>query len=178
MKTYLTYGFVWALGTTLLTLILHFLGYHSDPAKLGSAQLIMFLAGTTITVASIILGTKARRAETPSSEDFGYGSAFVAGLMISLFAAIFSVGTNYLYGQVINPDFQEVMVQAQITKMEAKGMSGAQLEQAEQLMRKMSAPAFQMSMAFVVTMIFGTVISLITAAFLKRRASDHPPIIA
>jgi len=39
MKTYLTYGFAMAIAGALLSLVLYFLGYHSDPAKFATAQI-------------------------------------------------------------------------------------------------------------------------------------------
>lgn len=178
MKTYLVYGFAMALASALLTLSLYLLGFHSDPTKFGPAQGIAAIAGIVIAVVCIVLGTKARRAEVPATENFGYGSALGAGVMITLFSALFGIVTTYLYFQVINPGFNELMMQVQVEKMEAKGMSGQQLEQAEAIMRKMMSPAMQCVWAFIGSVFFGTIISLITAAFLKRRANDQPPIVA
>lgn len=170
MKTYLTYGFVMSLAGALLTLVLFFLGFHADAAKLQTANWIVFPVVLIISVASIVLGTKARRAEVPASEPFGYGRALGAGVMIALFGAIFSVFFNYLYAHMINPGYNEVIVQAQIAKWEAAGMSGAQIERAEEMMRKMMTPVAQAIFGLVVAFVTGTIISLITAAFLKRPA--------
>lgn len=179
MKTYLVYGFAMALASALLTLALYFLGFHSDPTKFGPAQAIAGVVGVLIAVICIVLGTKARRAELPATEDFGYGSALGAGVMITLFSALFGIATTYLYFQVINPGFNDLMMQVQVEKLEAKGMSGQQLEQAENIMRKMMSPMMQSVWAFIGSVFFGTIISLITAAFLKRRASDQqPPLVA
>jgi hypothetical protein len=177
MKTYLVYGFVMALGGALLSLVLHLLGYHSDASKLGAAQWIGLVVGLTISVTCIVLGVKARRAEISPAEEFGYGRAFGAGLMIVLFSALFGIVTNYIYFQVINPNFTDLAVQAQIEKMEARGMSGAQLEGAESMIRKMMSPAIQAVFGFVMAIFMGTIISLIVAAFVKRSASDQPPLV-
>lgn len=178
MKTYLVYGFAMALAGALLMLALFFLGFHSDPTKVGPAQLIGMLLGLTISVACIVLGTKARRAELPTNEPFGYGSALAAGVMITLVASLFGIATNYLYFQVINPGFGDVIIQAEIAKMEDKGMSAQQVEAAENLLRKIMSPVFQAVWGFVMGMIMGTVISLISAAFLKREIPYQPPLVA
>ncbi len=86
MKTYLTYGFYMALGSALVVFALYFLGYHSEPSKLGTAQVIQSVCGLAIGVTCTVLGVKARRAELPPTEDFGYGRALGAGVMITLFA--------------------------------------------------------------------------------------------
>jgi len=178
MKTYLTYGFIMALAGALLTLALFFLGFHSDAAKLSTAQWIGSVGGLIIGVVTIALGTKARRAEVPAAEAFGYGRALGAGVMIALFAALFGIVTNYVYMQLINPGLADIIVQAQIDKMEAKGLSGAQLEQAEKMTRMMTGPVISSCFGFIGGIFFGTLISLVTAAFLKRPVTTEPPVVA
>jgi len=180
MKIYLTYGFYMALGGALLVLMLFFLGLHSDPAKLDLAQWVQGIVGLGISIACIVLGTKARRAEVPLTEEFSYGSALGAGVMIVLFAALFGMGTSYLYSTVINPHFAEVIQQSQADKLEAKGVPADKIEQIQKMTATMMKPAVQAVFGFIAGMVFGTIISLITAAFLKRPASDEivdaPPV--
>jgi hypothetical protein len=173
MKTYLTYGVSMSLASALLTLILFFLGFHSDPAKLGTSQWISSLGLLAISVTCLSLGMKARRAEVPLTEEYGYGSALFVGFMISLFAGFCSIVTNYLYFNVINPGFTDIIVQAQLDKMEAKGLSGAQLEQAEKGIRMFMNPIFSGCFVFLSVLFWGTLISLVAAAFLKRPATEE-----
>jgi len=56
--------------------------------------------------------------------------------------------TNFVYFQFINPGFTDVIIQAQLAKMEAKGMQGAQLEQAEKVVRMMMKPGIQPCLDF------------------------------
>jgi len=44
-------------------------------------------------------------------------SEFGAGVMITLFAAVIGLFTNYLYSAVINPNFGAVMIAAQALKL-------------------------------------------------------------
>jgi len=81
--------------------------------------------------------------------------------------------TNYLYSAVINPGLTELIVQNQITKMEARGIPSAQLEQAEKMIRTWSRPPIQAAFGFLGGMLFGTVIALISSAFLQRPARDQ-----
>ncbi|MSU23600.1 MAG: DUF4199 domain-containing protein [Opitutus sp.] len=178
MKTYLTYGFYMALGSALLVLAVFFLGLHSDPTKLSLAQWVQGCGGLGIAIACIIFGTKARRAEVPVTEEFAYGSALGSGVMITLFAALFGIVTTYLYTAVINPNFTEVTMQAQAAAFEAKGVPTDKIEQIQKITAAMMKPPIQAAFGFVFGMLFGTIISLITAAFLKRAASDEPPAMA
>ena len=171
MKTYLTYGFGMSMATLLLALILFFLGYHSEVEKVGAAQTIATVGGLVIGIVGVVLGTRARRAEIPASEPFGYGRALGAGVMIGLFSAIFGIVAILVYTQAINPDFNEIMVQAQVAKFEASGMSSDQIAGAEAMMRKMMHPALQAVMGIVLGTLYGTIIALIAAAFLKRPAA-------
>lgn len=179
MKTYLLYGFALALGSLLLNALLFFLGFHSDPASFGKAQIIGTVGGLAISIACIILGLKARRAEIPASEPFGYGRALGAGVMIVLFGSLFGIVAHLLYTTVINPDFSELTVQAQIAKMEESGLPGEQIDAAEGMMRKFMHPAIQAAFAFIGGLVFGTVLSLVIAAFMRRPASAiEPPLTA
>lgn len=173
MKIYATYGFYMSLASALLVFALYFMGFHSEASKLSTAQTIQMIAGFVIGTTFIVLGVKARQAEVPAIEDFGYGRALGAGVMITLFAAVFGVIFNYLYSAVINPNFVEVMMQAQTLKFEEKGMTSEQIERAVGFMRGMMRPAIQAAFGFIFGMFFGTLISLVAAAFLKRPATDE-----
>src|SRR5271169_3395189 len=94
MKTCALYGFITALAGAFLVLALFFLGFHSDAAKLTAAQAIGGIGGLAIGATCTVLGVRARRAEVPATEDFGYGRALGAGVMISIFAALL----NSLFG--------------------------------------------------------------------------------
>lgn len=172
MKTTLTYGFAMAIGGALISLVLYFLGFHSDASKLSAAQWIGSIGGLGLGITCISLGIKARRADVPATEDFGYGRALGTGVMITLWAALIGIVTNYLYFQVVNPGFRDLMIQAQLDKMEAAGFTGARLEQSEKMVRFTMSPVMISCFGFVLGMFWGTVISLITAAFLKRSATE------
>lgn len=178
MKTYLTYGFAMALASGLLTLGLFFLGYHSDPAKLQSANWIGLPLFIAITAVVLVLGTKAKQAEVPPSEPFGYGRSLGAGVMIMLFASLFGMLINFAYFKFINPDFVDVMVQAQSDKLEATGASADKIEQMEKGMRMFMKPPMMAAFGFLQAMVAGTVIALITSAFVRRPASNEPPALA
>ncbi len=173
MKTYLTYGFYIALGSALVVFALYFLNFHSDPSKINNAQMIQMVCGLAIGISCTVFGIKARREEIPPADGFGYGRALGAGVMITLFAALFGTAFNYLYTIVINPNFTEVVLQAQTAKLEAQGLSSDKIEQINSFTRGIMKPAIQSAFGFIIGMFFGTIISLIAAAFLKRPATDE-----
>ncbi len=170
MKTYLTYGAGMAVANLLFNLILFFTGFHTDAEKMGSGlgSVIGYCGLLAIGITGLVLGIKARRAEVPEGEPFGYGQAFGAGMMITVFAALFGIVTSYLYFGIINANFGDVIYQVQVAKMEAKGMSADKIAQAEPIMRKfMSLPAM-IVFGVVGTIFWNTILGLIVAAFTKR----------
>jgi hypothetical protein len=180
MKTYVTYGFFLALALMLLNLVLFFLGFHSDADKYATADLISKISFWVFAFVFIWLGTRVRRSETPVTENFGYGSALLTGFMISVFAALFSIVTNYLYVHVINPGFMDIVLQAVTAKAEAKGASAAQIEQMEKGFRMMTNPIFSSIFIVIIMVVCGTIVSLITSIFIRRPAVDDlaPPVSA
>jgi hypothetical protein len=175
MKTCSLYGFISALAGAFLALVLYFLGFHSDVTKMATAQWVGGLGGTLIIVVCITLGVRARRAEVPAAEGFGYGRALGAGAMVSLVLALLSAVFNYAYLAFIDPGYPDVMIQYKMDQLQAKGISGAQLEQAEKYTRMLMNPVPATIITLVYLFILGFIISLIVAIFLKRPAPANPP---
>jgi hypothetical protein len=173
MKTCSLYGFIMAICSAVLVLALYFLGYHSDPAKLTSAKWIGGIGGLAIAITVIILGVRARRAEVPENEPFGYGSAFGAVFMICLVNSVVYSIFFYAYLAFINAGFTDMIVQDTMDKMQAKGISGTQLDNMEKGIRFMSSPAMQSASSLIGGVIFGLILAAIIAAFMKRPA---PPV--
>jgi hypothetical protein len=178
MKTPLFYGLYMALGGLVLNMILYFLNFHTDVEKFSTGQWIGGIAGLLLAIACIALGTKARRDELPATEDFGYGRALGTGVMIGVFSCVFGLVTNFLYTRVINPGFREVIIAAQSAKMEAKGLSQAQIERMADMMRSPMGTVINTVFIIIGGMIVFVVISLITAAIFKRPATNAQPPVA
>jgi hypothetical protein len=177
MKTCSLYGFISALAGAFLILALYFLGFHSDPAKLGAAQGIALVGGLAIGITCTALGVRARRDEVPASEEFGYGAALGAGVLISLVASVLSAIFTYAYHAFINPGFSDILIQDAVAKVAAKGVSGDQLEKIESFDRILFSPVPMALIALIFGFIFGVVISLVVAAILKRPAPAQPPAV-
>jgi hypothetical protein len=168
MKTCFLYGFLLAVAGSILILVLYFLGFHSDPTKLAAGNWIGGVLGLGIGISFTVLGVKARRSEVPENVEFGYGRALGAGVLISLFASILSTIFNYVYAAFINPGLTEIRIQDAMGKLEAKGITGIQAENMEKGMRFMSSPGILALSNLIGGFIFGVILSLIIAAFLKR----------
>jgi hypothetical protein len=170
MKTSLTYGVLMAIAIFLFTIVLSLLGLHSDVAKLATAQWVGTIGVLVIGSVCTVYGVRARRETVPAGEAYTYGQAVGAGVTIALIASAIGIVTSYIYFAFINPAFADILAQAQLDKMAARGMSSAQIDRAEPVIRFMLKPAVQAVMSFGFGMIFGVIVSLIVAAFLKRPA--------
>jgi hypothetical protein len=175
MKTYLTYGFAITLGNAVVTLIFYLLGFHSDPDKVHLAGLLAMPVGLAIGITATTLGMRAQRSTTPATEAFSYGRAFTTGFMIALFAALFGAIFQYAYVAFINPNFTAIIQQAQRARLEAKGLGSDQIDHIQAIARTFMKPAVLAIFAAIGAVIWGTIISLIVAAFVKRPASAPAP---
>jgi hypothetical protein len=179
MKTCALYGFISALAGAFLTLIQYFAGLHSDISKLGMANAIGGIGGLAIAITFTALVVKARRAEVPPGEGFGYGSALWAGTLMNIFAGILTAVFAYAYHAFINPGFADILFQDNANKLEARGLSGSQLDRIESINRTVFSPVPLALITLVYVVIAGFIISLIVAAILKRPAMEPsvpPPL--
>lgn len=174
MKTPALYGFISALAGAVLNLILYFSGLHSDPAKVATAQAIGWL-GTVIFIVCLVLAVRARRAEVPASQPFGYGSALWTGTQMAFVSAVLGAIFYYCYVRFINPALVDVLFQAQDEKLQAKGLSGPALDRAEGFMRTMLQPGVSSFTFVLFAFPIGFVLALIVAAFVRRPESTTPP---
>lgn len=177
MKTYALYGFISALAGAFLVIILYLLGFYSDPDKVSLAGWISGPLGIAIGVTCLVLGVKARRAEIPSSEDFGYGRAWKSGMAISTISAFLSSIFTYFFYGFIDPGLNALLMQISASKMEARGMSSDQIEKIQALNAKVMVPPVEGLFALILGLFAGCIIALIVAAFLKRPDPDAPPVL-
>jgi hypothetical protein len=169
MKISITYGFFLTLASSLLSLAFFFTGYHDEVAKLETAQNIAMVLGVAIAIFCMLMGMREKRELTPADGKWGYGSALGTGVLIGLFGAIFSSIYTYCYLTFINPNMGELIFQMQVLKMEVKGMTDAQIAQAEPMIRKMMSPVLLTVVSTFTIFIMNVVLALITAIFAKNR---------
>jgi hypothetical protein len=174
MKSYLPYSSFIAIGNAVITLVLYLAGFHTDPAKLQTANYIAGAAGLALGIGFLVVGIRAKRALVPATEEFSYGMALGSGVLISLFAVLFGAAFQFIYQSFINPGFADVLIQAQAIQLEAKGIPSDQIEKIAQFTRMMTKPAVQAVIGIIGGMIFSVIICLIAAALLKRKAVETP----
>jgi Protein of unknown function (DUF4199) len=179
MKHALFYGFISALISALYTLGLYFTGFHSSVAKLDSVAVISPIIALAVSITCMVLGARAVGADTPPDEDFGYGRALLASFGVSVISTVLYGIFNFCYVSWLNPDIIDLMVQQRVIKMQNKGISGAQLDNAEAMTRKLMQPIPGFVFVLIFGIVAGLVISLVVAAFVRRKAAvlAAPPLV-
>lgn len=180
MKTPLLYGAIMALVGALASYGLFFAGYHDTPEKVQASQWVGSTVGIVAAVVCIALAMREQRAQYPASQKWGYGSAFGTGVLTVLWAALIGAVFAYVYFAIINPQFPDILQQVQDTKLEAKGLSGSQLEAAERMAHRFLTPVPMTVFNALGTFVGGVIISLLVAIFFRRRelpvaAVEAPP---
>lgn len=109
-----------------------------------------------------------------------FGQAFVFGLLVAVFAAILSAVYSYIFNALIDPEYAAKLVGA--TKdwtesfFESKGLPEASIAEALDKIDSKGIPsAFKSTwQALIFGTIFGAIISLITAAIVKKKKEFIP----
>jgi hypothetical protein len=105
-----------------------------------------------------------------------YGQAVGVGVLTMVFASLISGIYTYLLYAVIDPSLQEqlrIFTEEQI--IQQGKVPEEQLEMAVNMAAKFQTPPIMFAMAVVGGAFIGTIISLITAIFIKKNPSDEVP---
>ncbi len=180
MKTYLKYGAAMTAAGFVVIMVCYIVGLW-EPANLGKGLIIGVCAGLAIQITGIVLGTRQVRAAT-GKRGFTYGEAFKAGFMIALCGALCGIVSNFIFFKFVNPNYNENMIAWTKSMMEGMNAPEARIEKAEEDMRAKGGLDRQLINGVVGGIVLGTIISLITAAIMKRPPEDdfseEPPPIA
>jgi hypothetical protein len=163
-----------AIAGAVLTLLLYVAGFHEAPAKLTAARWIGGLGGVAIGAACLALAMREKRSLLPADADWGYGSAFGTGALTSLFGSLIGLVTTYAYFGLLNPGFGDVLFQAQVAEMEARGMPAAQIEKIEPMIKMWMSPAALTLTQGVMGFVFSLILALIVAIFFRQRPATPP----
>lgn len=171
MKTSLTYGAAMAIAGAVLTLVLYLAGLHDAVEQLKTAQWAGTAGGVAIGVTCLALAMRDKRAQRPADADWGYGSALGGGVLTALWGSLFGMVTAYVYFGLVNPGFSDVILQSQVAAMEAKGVSAAQIERIEPMIRKWLSPVALTLTQGAMGFVWSFLLALIVAIFFRKRAA-------
>ncbi|MCH8524821.1 MAG: DUF4199 domain-containing protein [Balneolales bacterium] len=153
-KIELKFGLLYAAATLIWISIEYLLGFHSTYIVLHPYASFLFLF---VAIAVIYQGMKSRK-EFHNGE-ITYGQLFLSGVYITIVAVLVSPLTNYVFHSFINQDFFEAMIR----------MSIDQMRMTEDMAREHFNLKRYTQLNIVFGLISGVVISLFTAAILRKR---------
>lgn len=162
MKIPLTYGVYLAVAGIIVNLVCYLLGYHNDAAKFETGSRIAQAVGFIITIVGLVYAMLATRTAS-KDQSLSYGRAVGVGALTTLVSGAISAVYMLIYGFVINPEFHELIYEMTLAKMPAQ-----QADAAAGMMKFFTGPIWMSLMALIFSPIFGTVLSLIIAIFVKR----------
>ena len=172
-KTVLTFGLIAGLIISVLmdtSLLLS--------SKIGSGH--SMLLGYTMMVASFLLvffGIRSYRDNSLAGQ-ISFGRAFACGILITLITTVCYVATWEILYFNFMPHFMDGYFAAQIHKVQSSGLAPAtvaakvaEIEHSQQLYQN---PFVNMAYTFMEPLPVGLVITLISAAILRRKAPVEP----
>ncbi len=174
-KTALNYGLYMALVSMALSAILYVSGMY-DLSGQGSSRWVGFVSGLVITVVFVILAYNKYKQEGDGFLNFGEG--WRLSFTTIVYSIIISLVWLVVYMFVLEPNYQEAIIQAQYDQLEARGLEeGSEgFEMAISWTEKMTSPVFMFVWTIVNGSIFGAILSLIMAAFFKKKRDEFPVV--
>jgi len=141
-----------------------------------------YVLGYTTIILSLLLvffGVRSYR-DNVARGQITFGKAFLVGLAISVISCLFYVATWEIIYFNFMPDFMDKYGAHVIQKMQSSGATAAaikqQTEQIDRLKVLYKNPVFNMAMTFIEPFPVGLVITLLSAAVLRRKAPSQPAV--
>lgn len=175
-KTILTFGIISGLISSVLMI--------SAVTLLGGSSFgHSYVLGYTTIVLSLLLvyfGVRSYR-DNVAEGQITFGKAFLVGLAITVISCLFYVATWEIVYFKFMPDFMDKYGAEMIQKMQVSGATAAAIQQKTAEVEKLKVmyknPLFNMAMTFIEPFPVGLVITLLTAAVLRKKAPLPEPAV-
>jgi Protein of unknown function (DUF4199) len=164
MNATYSYGLILAAGNIVLTLVGFFLGFQTD--KMAEGRWFGFLVYALVIIVTW-LGIKAVREEA-KDKALSYGKGVGSGVLINLYGGVIGSIYGVIHFKYINPNFLDYLMNLMRQKWAEAGVSDTQMDTMEKGMRFMMSPVMASVWGLIMTVLFGLVVALVVAAFLKR----------
>jgi len=167
----LMYGAILGIVSIIMSLIMYIAGYM--PINLKRIMLTAVIS-IAITIIFVSAGMKSYRDKVLEG-NISYGQAFVAGLLIVIFSAVLINIYNLIFNLVIDPDYMNRVMEATrnwtYDMMNNMGAPEGQIEDAMERFDRQQANMSHLKtlmQGIIWSVVFGAIISLIVAAFVKK----------
>lgn len=141
-----------------------------------------YVLGYTTIVLSLMLtffGVRSYR-ENVGKGHITFGRAFLVGLAITVISCIFYVVTWEVIYYNFMPDFMDKYGAHVLQKMQASGATAAAIQERSEEINKLKVmyknPLFNAAMTFIEPFPVGLVITLLSAAVLRKKAPSQPAV--
>ena len=160
-KIALNYGLILGFVSILYHVILFAMGKHLE----GGA--VVMLISIAITAVFIVLGLKKYKEANNGLLSLGQG--LKTGIAIAMISVVIYIIYTMIFMYVISPESVEHGMEIARQKlMENPNMSEEQIEQALEMQKKFSGPAFLIPIMLIMSLFIGFVISLIASLIMKK----------
>jgi len=168
-KTVLIFGVI--SGVILAVTMLATIPFHD---KIGGESTGLIIGYTTMVLAGLLVyfGIRSYR-ENVSGGKLTFGRGFVVGILISLLANCFYVGTWEMLYYKFMPDFAEKYAAQMVKHAKDSGASQQKIDEtirnAEEFQRNYNNPVYNVGMTFLEVFPVFLLITLISAGLLRRK---------
>ena len=175
-----TFGLISGGILAVMTAIMMPLMCMSERPTFDNAEVVGY---TIMVLASLLVffGIRSHR-ENVGGGIITFGKAFQVGLLISLIAcAVYVISWEIVYYNFL-PDFADKYAAHMLQKMQAKGESAQAIEKATQEMARFKVlyknPFFNVGMTFLEVFPVGLIMTIVSAAILRRKTPRATPTSA
>ena len=168
-KTVLTFGLI--SGVISSALMVCFIPFYN---RIGNDRALIL--GYTSIVLSFLLvyfGIRSYR-DNVGDGHISFAKGFAVGICITLISCLFYVGTWEVLSHTVFQDFMDKYSAAMIAKAQASGKSAqevqAKIDEIQRMKVNYANPIYRMLMTFIEPFPIGLLITLISAAVLRKKA--------
>lgn len=109
-------------------------------------------------------------------DELSFGQGFRTGFTVFIIGSLFSAAWMLVYTYVLEPGYQETMLNESYAQMREQGMDEDTIEQSLDLTRKFTSPIIMSLWTILGAALLGALVSLILALFTRRKAADIPQV--
>ena len=164
MNTIVKAGLILGILVEVWTFVIGFAGWYKDPSLISLFYVVMLIQCGVLIWGLMQTAREGRK----------YGGQVLAGTMISAVAAVIVFAGSLLFTTVVFPDYFDEVAAMTEQSLADKGMSGEEIQQVMDAQAAFTNPMVNAITGAIMTIIFGCIMSLIIAIFVKAKDSSTP----
>lgn len=173
-KTILTFGLISGVISSLMMIAtVPFMD------RIGDHGYVLGYTTIILSLLFVFFGVRSYRNNVANGQ-ITFGKAFLVGLAITVISCLFYVGTWEIIYFNFMPDFMDKYGAHVLQKMQAAGATAAAIQQKSEELNKLKVmyknPLFNAAMTFIEPFPVGLVITLFSAAVLRKKAPSQPAL--